>query len=61
MAQTKLHVKALDLLKHSMFLLYAACQQRYSSGFAGRIFMHGECVALGYCQKVKSLPAEGIP
>ena len=38
MAQVRLHVEVLDFSENALSVIYAACRQCYSSGFAGEIF-----------------------
>ncbi|MBN2831474.1 MAG: FAD-dependent thymidylate synthase [Candidatus Omnitrophica bacterium] len=41
MAQARLHVELLDISQDALSLIYAACRQCYSAGFAGEIFADG--------------------
>jgi len=41
MAQTQLHVELVDLSENALAIIYAACRQCYSAGFAGQIFAEG--------------------
>jgi len=41
MAQVTLHVELLDFSQNALAIIYAACRQCYSAGFAGQIFADG--------------------
>jgi thymidylate synthase (FAD) len=41
MAQVKLHIELLDFSQNALSIIYAACRQCYSAGFAGQIFDDG--------------------
>ena len=41
MAQVTLHVELLDFSQNALSIIYAACRQCYSAGFAGQIFADG--------------------
>jgi thymidylate synthase (FAD) len=41
MAQVQLHVELLDFSTNALSIIYVACRQCYSAGFAGQIFVDG--------------------
>jgi thymidylate synthase (FAD) len=41
MAKVTLHVELLDFSQNALSIIYAACRQCYSAGFAGQIFAEG--------------------
>lgn len=41
MAQAQLHIELLDFSQNALSIIYAACRQCYSAGFAGQIFADG--------------------
>jgi thymidylate synthase (FAD) len=41
MSQVQLHVELLDFSTNALSIIYAACRQCYSAGFAGQIFIDG--------------------
>jgi thymidylate synthase (FAD) len=42
MAKVTLHVELLDCSQNALSIIYAACRQCYSAGFAGQIFADGQ-------------------
>lgn len=59
MAQARLHVELLDFPENGLSIIYAACRQCYSPGFAGRILADGARNAGGESEFVKQVVASG--